>query len=502
MRTVAASSAPASPLPNPALLDQGPRCAHPGGACPRALRAAPPTANYLSSTRFEFVTTARLREVHLTSFKSFTGAILPVEDLTILTGRNSSGKSNALDAIEVLSRLATGEDLADALDGRRREAGPVRGGSQGCAPHGSGSFRLGCTVEKDNALFHYLVEIEVLPELRIIGEWLRGPAPAVRSKRVLQRELLHTREPHRGNAGLVAEIYNGKTGSNKLVTFRDNRLLLTQLPLRWSPMNDAEMGVTTAAEAVLEALTGVFHLDPVPHLMREYVTERDSDLRRTGENLSAAIHKLAETDPGNFSRITRLVQEVADERVSAIEMRRSDLGDVMLALREGPSKQAVTPAREMSDGLLRFIAIATALLTPKQDLDINQTLTTLPSITPEHSVTIIIEELENGLHPSQAGRMLRLINDATSAPGTSVIITTHSPALLNQITGQLNGGVVVCYRDTDSGSSQLEQLTELEGYAEAMASGRLGDVVSEGRLVRPESRKANYDALLQKLGLE
>jgi predicted ATPase len=84
--------------------------------------------------------TAVLKEVHLTAFKSFRNATLPILPLTVLTGRNNSGKSNALDGIEVLSRLAGGEDLGDALDGRRREGGPARGGSRGCVPHGLKSF--------------------------------------------------------------------------------------------------------------------------------------------------------------------------------------------------------------------------------------------------------------------------------------------------------------------------------------------------------------------------
>ncbi|WP_181958517.1 ATP-binding protein [Nonomuraea diastatica] len=43
--------------------------------------------------------------------------------MTILIGRNGSGISNALDALEVLSRLAEGGDLVDPLDSRRVEAG-------------------------------------------------------------------------------------------------------------------------------------------------------------------------------------------------------------------------------------------------------------------------------------------------------------------------------------------------------------------------------------------
>ena len=84
---------------------------------------------------------ARLTEVRLLRFRSFRGATVPLGGLTILTGRNSSGKSNVLDAIGVLSRISGGEPLGDALDGGRREGGPVRGGSRGCAPYGETSFK-------------------------------------------------------------------------------------------------------------------------------------------------------------------------------------------------------------------------------------------------------------------------------------------------------------------------------------------------------------------------
>jgi predicted ATP-dependent endonuclease of OLD family len=71
---------------------------------------------------------ATVSEVRLNHFKTFHDAVLPLEPLTLLIGRNSSGKSNALDGLDVLTRLAGGEDIRDALDGRHRETGAVRGG--------------------------------------------------------------------------------------------------------------------------------------------------------------------------------------------------------------------------------------------------------------------------------------------------------------------------------------------------------------------------------------
>ena len=111
-----------------------------------------------------------LTELRLSAFKSFRGAELPLGGTTVLTGRNSSGKSNALDGLDVLARLSTGEHLREALDRRRKE--PVRGGSEGCGPHGSDHFRLGCTAEYEDSSIRYDVEVAVRPTLRIRSESL------------------------------------------------------------------------------------------------------------------------------------------------------------------------------------------------------------------------------------------------------------------------------------------------------------------------------------------
>ena len=447
------------------------------------------------------MTAARLREIRLKSFKSFRGEVLPVDDVTVLTGRNSSGKSNALDGIDVLARLAGGEELADALDGRRREGGPVRGGSIACAPHGRTFFDLGCTVQLGGERFRLDVRVQVKPELRVIREHLRGPGPALESGHVDERDLLLTRPVEAGDAGLQAEIFNGKRGGNPVVPFRDNRLLTSQIPIRIIPETPADRAVVHASEAVMAGLRGAFHLDPIPHLMRDFVPERDSDLRRSGENLSAALQRLRKTDAETFYRITALVREVADDRIRELVTVKSDLGDAMLALREGKLKTDITPAREMSDGLLRFIAIATALLTSNKGLDIDAGKMAIKDGV-DAGVLLVIEELENGLHPSQASRVLGLILEASNALATSVMVTTHSPALLNAMSGHLNRSVIVCYRDQEDGRSHLVRLPDLPGYAEALASGDLGDAISHGRLVRPEVQDGDFSEFNRLLGIE
>ena len=452
---------------------------------------------------------AHITELRIHEFKSYRDAALPLGGTTLLIGRNSSGKSNALDGLEVLARLAEGDDLVDALDGRRRESGAVRGGSHGCVPHGLNYFRLGCRVESDGGTFDYEVKIEVEPELRIVGETLWGPGVAVKSGTTTDGVIYKTTSAGDPGMGIDVEIHNGQRGPNRVSKFRDNRLILTQVPLAVGGTNKAEKSVLNAVENVVGALRGVFHFDPVPHLMRGYVQARDVDLRRTGQNLSAALMNLHEVDPNAFEAIEELVRSVADESIVGISFVSTQLDDLMLALQEyrgdADGASEITPAREMSDGLLRLIGIATALLSAQNGLDID---TVMPSIQGtdfvggQNGVLVVLEELENGLHPSQADRILALVRDSSDGAETSVLATTHSPSLLDAAEGKLNEHIIVCHRDATTGYSRLTPIVELPGYARALAEGSLGAALTAGKLSGHVSEnETDYSEFRRLLGI-
>lgn len=430
---------------------------------------------------------AFIEEVRLTAFKSFHDQVLRLAPLTVLIGRNSSGKSNALDGLEVLSRLAHGDDIRDALEGRRRDADPVRGGLEGCAPHGEDVFALGCTIFSPGGPVSLDVVVRVRPEVQIVHELLQGPA----GRGV--RTLLETGPADQSRGDIQASWYNGRRGRNPYEPFRASRLLTAQLPLRMAARTDGERAVLAAAGQLLTVLRGVFQLDPVPHLMRQYVPARDVNLRRTAENLSAAVGRIRRDDRPRFRHLLDLMRGLADHEIEKIVVTNSDLGDVMLALDEGRS--GLTPAREMSDGMLRFLAICTAVLSGGSGLDLG------PDDKPDaaRTVMLVIEELENGLHPSQAATMLRLVKEASAERRTQVLVTTHSPALLNALDGDEHRGVLVCWRDPHSGQSRITPLTDLDGYAIAMARGSLGDAVTKGELrVEPVGERdfTEFDRLL------
>lgn len=418
----------------------------------------------------------------LDSFKSFHRSGLSLSELTLLIGKNGSGKSNAIDGLTALARLAEGEDVRDALDGSRADAEPIRGGAEGCAPHGRDTFELSCQVSSGRAVYFLKVEVQVRPEVRIRHERLRVVRGVTYGNRTLEdRDLLVTDEADDRRTDLDARWFNGKRGIDPRLPFASNRLLITQLPVRLPADTEAARLIHTGAAAVIAALRSVFILDPVPHLMRQYVNARDNELRRNAENLSAAVAAISDRSNGDFNELQNLLRAMPDRPFQNISMARSDLGDVLVTMTEtDPQEQEivrVVPARLMSDGMLRFLAVGTALLSaPPIENDADLGL----SVTGQR--LLVIEEVENGLHPQMAARVVSLIRRQSEGRRIRTLVTTHSPALLDALETSDHRGVIVCDRDPQTGYSRLTRLVDLPGYTLAMARGSLGEVVGKGLL--------------------
>lgn len=416
-----------------------------------------------------------IEEVRLTSFKSFREAKLPLDAFTLLVGRNGSGKSNALDGLWALARLASGDDIRDALDGGR-EGPAVRGGVAGCAPFGEPLFALGCAIRTGPELVHHDFTVQVAPDVEVIHERLA----------IGEDVLLETDPPDPGSADIRASWNNRDRGPNPKERFRADRLLVTQVLARL-PATEAGQRIHLAAAQVLAALRSVFVLDPVPHLMRQYVPRRDTLLRRDADNISPAVAALIE-QPETKDYLREALMRLNEQQIDDITLSSSELDDVMLTLmeRRGSDRHAVS-ARVMSDGSLRFLAILVALMqAPGRD--------TMPEpLAAEDAAgqtTLVIEELENGLHASQAGTLIGLIRDQVRSRRIRALATAHSPALLDALVGEEHRNVVVCQRNRD-GWSTLHRLVDLPDYARVVASGGLGQAAVADRLrAKGEGRPA------------
>ena len=120
------------------------------------------------------------------------------------------------------------------------------------------------------------------------------------------------------------------------------------------------------------------------------------------------------------NRLSQLIDDVRSIYVDRDERRQ--LLTIYAKGRDGTSY----PARALSDGTLRFLAL-TAL-----------------SIEPDSRGVICLEEPENGIHPERIPAMIQLLRDLTTNvqeqqptgtgnPLRQVIINTHSPSVVMQV---------------------------------------------------------------------
>ena len=142
----------------------------------------------------------------------------------------------------------------------------------------------------------------------------------------------------------------------------------------------------------------------------------------------------------------------------------------------------------LSDGTLRVLAIAAAILS-----------------APEGSL-VVIEEIDNGVHPSRAEQLLdRLLRVATRR-NLHVLISSHNPALLDALPDDAVSDVVFCYRGPKSGTSRLVRLMDIPDYPELIAQGAVGHLMTRGIIERfvkdhpgPKERRRRARSWLKEL---
>jgi recombinational DNA repair ATPase RecF len=87
--------------------------------------------------------TTILTSFTLTNFKSYREARFPLGPLTLLIGANASGKSNAIEALKVLSWYAQGQKLSQ-IQYATHQDGIRRGRVIDLCHSGKTSFSIGC----------------------------------------------------------------------------------------------------------------------------------------------------------------------------------------------------------------------------------------------------------------------------------------------------------------------------------------------------------------------
>ena len=427
-------------------------------------------------------------------FKSFREARLPLGPLTVLIGANAAGKSNAIEALRLLSWLAQGQKLSSIQYAVNSADRIVRGRIEDLCHRGTSQFGLGCLTD-DLHWNHLAMQISIREgELHIASEKIDEPLATV--------PLYDMDQPSKGlNTDAGVAYNNFSRGRNKPhVTVSDQMAVFAQLEsaVRFEPSHKRALEtIPEVAKRYQSLLSNILFLDPVPARMREYSFTNDKRLLGDGTNLSSVLFRLwgsdseATTEPFATQRsaILALIQSLPEQDIAGLTFLDGPRGEVMVQLQETFGGMP-TPydASLLSDGTLRVLAIAAAMLSAQE------------------GSLVVIEEIDNGVHPSRARHLLDRIRSIAERRKLRVLLSTHNPAMLDALPDVAVPDVVFCYRDPDAGTSKLVRMHEIPDIPELLIQGSLGHLMTTGALERfvkthkgSEARKRKAKAWLESL---
>lgn len=405
---------------------------------------------------------AVLLRLKVNGFKNLVDVEVRFGPFTCIAGPNGAGKSNLFDAITFLSALAD-RPLLDAALSVRSLAGPV-GDVRRLFHHAGNTYVDEMSFEADMIVPRSAIDdlgqtasatITLLRYRLVLG--YRPDSTRGRGALEIQREELehiNRREAPRHIAfshslSWRASVLSGRrTGKFISTESRDgvvyvevhqdkgtggrNRLLAaSQLPR--TVISTANAAETPTALVARREMQSWRLLQPEPTALR--APDAFSAPNRIGANgahLPAALWRLKgrhgadrSEEPDVWARVANRLAELTEgvRRVLVDRDERRELLTVLVTDHQGTEHEA----RALSDGTLRFLALAVL------------------AEDPEAQGLICLEEPENGIHPPRISAILRLLEELAvdtrqpvgpDNPLRQVIVNTHSPGVVSQVAAE------------------------------------------------------------------
>lgn len=356
-----------------------------------------------------------LTRLHVRGFKSLNDVEIRLPRLSVLFGPNAAGKSNLLDAIQILSRIGTTRTLADALSELRGyviEAFSFSsGGLEDLLKRRSATFTIEADVTTDKESYRYRLTIQLQPRsgtLAVADEYLTA----------LNRQ----RQP---KSSAPIEVIDRQIRLRRRSSGKPRQEPLLQ---NFALLSDPRLGGSEYAhiERMRRELAGwkAYYLDPRVSMRAAQPPTEVRDIGMLGGEIGPFLYRLRAERPDHYKSIVRtmrsLVPSVEDLTVD-LDERRGTL-DIMIR-QDGVAYSS----RVVSEGTLRVLALCAIALNPWS------------------GSVIAFEEPENGVHPRRLRLIAQLILSLSLEQGKQVIVTTHSPLFCDEIlnlTKEIEDGAV------------------------------------------------------------
>ncbi len=351
----------------------------------------------------------------ISGYRSIRDMVVPLEQLTVITGANGSGKSSLYRAIRLLADVAQGRVVsALAREGGLQStlwAGPefvsraMKTGHvpvQGTVRRNRVSLKLGFA-DQD---YGYAIDLG-LPQQDATSMF--NADPEIKSEALWAGGCLRRSNEIAGRSGPAVQVLS-ETGSRNTV--------IGNLASFDSMMTHAADPKTAPELLAIRERMGQWRF--YDHLRTDQdapsrtpqIGTRTPTLSSSGADLAAAFQTIREI--GNPDALAEVIEDAFPG--SCVELSVTDGMFELLMHQKGLLRPLRTA--ELSDGTLRYLLLAVALLTPRP------------------APLLVLNEPETSLHPSLLDPLARLI--CRAAEKSQVIVVSHAGVLvdaLNQQTG-------------------------------------------------------------------
>jgi len=344
----------------------------------------------------------KLKEIHLAGFKSIDGRegqTIPIGDVTVLLGANGSGKSNLVSFFKMLNYITTG-----ALQQYVGKQGVSRLLFYGSKQTESMLFTL--RFESDTVQETYEMKLSHgLPDRLFISD-----------EKVTYHEVSPL-SPH-------PQEYCFTAGGSKSGLGRDNRKTSRNLHSFLSGIRTYQFHDTSDTSKIKD---------------RGYVDDAKY-LRSDAGNLAAFLKILSEQEKYQkyYERIVRHIRHVMPQ-FGDFDLKPVPGNEryVRLNWKDSSGSDYLFDPDQISDGSIRFMALATLLLQP-------------PELLPKF---IVLDEPELGLHPAAIAELAGIVR--TVAQKTQVLLATQSTRLVDEFSPE---DLVIVERNNDKNCSVFKKL--------------------------------------------
>ncbi|MHC4477777.1 MAG: AAA family ATPase [Planctomycetota bacterium] len=409
-----------------------------------------------------------LTRLKVSGFKNLLDVDVRFGPFTCIAGPNAAGKSNLFDAIRFLSALAD-RPLMEAASTVRDETGRTTDIRSLFYRHGDdylpemsfeaemivpaeGADDLGQMAKATITFLRYSIELVyrknktsgALGSLELVKEELKYIPRGEASKHLLFR---HSPSKWRQSA-----VTGRRSGSAFISTSEEQNIRTVKLhqdgtggkpyPRKAADLPRTVLSATNAAESPTALLARremqswqLLQLEPSA-LRKPDEFSAPTKLAANGLHLPATLYRLASHDGGRkpahgvpsnhgsmvYAQVANRLSELIDD-VRELYIDRDERRELLTLYVRGKDTTAHA-ARALSDGTLRFLALAALA----QD--------------PEAQGVLCLEEPENGIHPERIPAMIRLLQDIAADtnepvgpdnPLRQVIVNTHSPLVVQQV---------------------------------------------------------------------